>query len=485
MGRDRSSKHPEQTSQIAVQAAVCYGVMKLHHPQLLSAIFAFSLMPVAVRAQLAISADGKEVTDPKTGLIWRRCAEGKVLSGGACTGRASTLTYKAALGLAAEWASDTGVGWRLPKVRELVSIMDPTIDPSAFPTTPSINWFWSGSTYADDPAAGRDLSSEPIKSMFDSQAKLNRSLGGSDSTAVWTVTFDRGQIGMNAGTNGPNGEGYVRLVRTAPAVAVPAAAVAGSARDLIDAASRGDIAVVQALLTKGADVDAKDNDGQTALLLASYKGNLQLVQLLLANGADVNTKANEGMTALMGASLAGSLQVVRELLARKAEVNAKMDSGKTALSLAANEGHIEVVKVLLDNGVDVNAKWNDGETALISFSISGHLDLVQSLLAKGAEIDARSKGGMTAMMFAAGSGHLEVLQELLAKGAAVDAKMNNGVTELMVASANGQLEVVRALLAKGADVNVKLDNGMTALRAATSKGHADVRALLVQAGAKP
>lgn len=93
-----------------------------------------------------------EVTDSKTGLIWRRCSEGQTWSGSICTGTAATYTHEQAL---AQAKAQTGTaGWRLPNVKELASIADstrvsPAIDPAAFPATPS-NWYWSSTPYAGD-----------------------------------------------------------------------------------------------------------------------------------------------------------------------------------------------------------------------------------------------------------------------------------------------------------------------------------------------
>ena len=84
-----------------------------------------------------------------------------------------------------------------------------------------------------------------------------------------------------------------------------AAAVAGPAVDLIDAALRGDAAAVQTLLAKGIDVNAKRTDGVTALMASSQNGHGEVVQALLAKGADVIAKATNGATALMQASQHG------------------------------------------------------------------------------------------------------------------------------------------------------------------------------------
>jgi hypothetical protein len=114
---------------------------------------AVGIPPVAASAQpFTISTDGREVTDQRTGLIWRRCTEGMVFSGGTCAGTASTFTHGAALQHAAAQAGSTGIAWRLPNIKELSSIADksfrdPAIDPIAFPATPA-SQFWSASSVA-------------------------------------------------------------------------------------------------------------------------------------------------------------------------------------------------------------------------------------------------------------------------------------------------------------------------------------------------
>ncbi|MFX0200286.1 MAG: ankyrin repeat domain-containing protein, partial [Candidatus Hodarchaeota archaeon] len=79
---------------------------------------------------------------------------------------------------------------------------------------------------------------------------------------------------------------------------------------LMEAASKGDTEKVHALLAKGADVNAKDNDGLTALMRAALQGHTDTVHALLAKGADVNAKDNDGLTALMRAALQGHTDTV-------------------------------------------------------------------------------------------------------------------------------------------------------------------------------
>ena len=134
-------------------------------------------------APFTVSADGTEVTDGRTGLVWRRCAEGMTATGGTCTGTASSFTHEQALAQARDQATSTSVAWRLPNVRELVSIVDrsksnPAIDTVAFPATPAIA-FWSSS-----PKVG-------------------------DASFAWVVRFDN----VVVGSGGRSNAAPVRLVR--------------------------------------------------------------------------------------------------------------------------------------------------------------------------------------------------------------------------------------------------------------------------------
>ena len=104
------------------------------------------------QSRFTVSSDGQEVTDNKSGLIWRRCAEGMVFRQRTCTGSALYLNHPEALARAKSEAGTTG-GWRLPAMRELsglVSVRDAdtnaaAIDPVAFPATPLAR-FWSATT---------------------------------------------------------------------------------------------------------------------------------------------------------------------------------------------------------------------------------------------------------------------------------------------------------------------------------------------------
>ena len=113
------------------------------------------ILPIAAFAQLNISLDGTEVTDSKTNLTWKRCAEGMTWNGTNCSGTAAIFTHDGALQQAAIQAGS--VGWRLPNVKELSSIVDksainPAIDSATFPSTPP-TIFWSSSPFVSAPSS--------------------------------------------------------------------------------------------------------------------------------------------------------------------------------------------------------------------------------------------------------------------------------------------------------------------------------------------
>jgi hypothetical protein len=133
---------------------------------------------------------------------------------------------------------------------------------------------------------------------------------------------------------------------------------------------------------------------QTPLMEAAKKGDTEKVQALLAQGADVNAKGNDGFTALIMAARYGHTDIVQALLAKGANVNAKHDRGWTALITAAWEGHTDIVQALLTQGADVNAKDDRSWTALIWAADYGHTDTVQALLAKGANVNTKDGRGL-------------------------------------------------------------------------------------------
>ena len=126
-------------------------------------------------------------------------------------------------------------------------------------------------------------------------------------------------------------------------------------------------------IKSGADVNAEDDYGRTALYWAAYYGLGDCIKLLLAAKADVNTKDNYGQTALHWAANRGHANCIKLLLAAKATVNI------AALHWAVLYNHADCVKLLLAAKADVNVKDNDGRTALYWAVRNGRADCAELL----------------------------------------------------------------------------------------------------------
>jgi len=228
---------------------------------------------------------------------------------------------------------------------------------------------------------------------------------------------------------------------------------AAGATPLIDAVKREDGAAVNALLDRGAAVDAAEADGTTALHWAAQLDDAAIVTVLLDAGANV--------------SVANRFKV-------------------TPLELAANNGNAEILERLLAGGADANARSREGQTPLMSAALNGRVGAVDALLAHGADVHAaESYRGQTALMLAAGEGNVEAMRSLIAAGASVGARSKSGFTALLFATRNAQLDAVRLLLDHGADANDLAPDGTTALNVAIVNAFYEVASVLLDHGANP
>jgi ankyrin repeat protein len=237
---------------------------------------------------------------------------------------------------------------------------------------------------------------------------------------------------------------------------------------VVEAARRGDVATVRALIAKRANVNEPSRDGSTALLWAAYHADLPMVQALIAAGATTNTANKYGVTPLLQASRTGATPVVQALLRAGADAKQTHPEGETPLMAASYSGTLDSVKLLLEAGAEVNATDQyQKQTALMWAATEGHAPIVEALLAAGADPNLKAHvttlterkhadhptGGFSALMFAARNGH-EAAARALIKGGA-DPKLTNGdgASAMVVAIVNDRLDLAATLLELGADAN--------------------------------
>jgi ankyrin repeat protein len=233
---------------------------------------------------------------------------------------------------------------------------------------------------------------------------------------------------------------------------------------------------------------------------AAEHDNRTLIRTLLDAGADVNAAQADGTTALHWAVYNDDAETAGLLVSRGANVNAANGYGVPPLSLACTNWNADLVKLLLDAGADANASLQGGETVLMTAARAGNVEVVKALLARGANPNARERRDQTALMWAAAEGHAAVVRTLIDAGADVRAKLDSGFTPLFFAVREGHIEATRTLLEAGLNVNETLQreeirrdpavvgpvrNGTSPLLMAIENGHFELAIALVDAGADP
>ena len=256
------------------------------------------------------------------------------------------------------------------------------------------------------------------------------------------------------------------LVLLGLGLAAPTFAAARAA--LADAAEQRDKTSVRTLLRTGADVNATQVDGTTALHWATYHDDAETVALLVKAHANVNAVNRYGMPPLAQACTNGNAAMVKLLLEAGADANATLKGGETVLMLAARSGKVDVVKALLTHDAKPNTRERLGQTALMWAAAEGNTAVVRTLLEFGADKNAKTDSGFTPFFFAVREGHLDTVRAFLAAGADVNVLMQRSenaptrargamrapvMSPLLVAVQNAHFELAIALIEAGADPN--------------------------------
>lgn len=193
-------------------------------------------------------------------------------------------------------------------------------------------------------------------------------------------------------------------------------------RDLREAADRGDSSVIDRLIAVGADIEARDDRGRTALLIATDRNRIDAARSLMEADADVNAQDNILDSPYLLAGARGYIEILHMTLDNGADVRSLNRFGGTALIPACERGHVEAVKMLIAAGVNVDHVNNLGWTGLLEAVILGdggpaHQEIVRLLVAAKADLNIADRDGVTALGHARKKGHREIEALLTASGA--------------------------------------------------------------------
>uniref|UniRef100_A0A8C0ATZ7 Kinase D interacting substrate 220 n=1 Tax=Buteo japonicus TaxID=224669 RepID=A0A8C0ATZ7_9AVES len=254
-------------------------------------------------------------------------------------------------------------------------------------------------------------------------------------------------------------------------------------QSLLTYVEEGNVPALKALLEKCRDVDERNENGQTPLMLAAEQGNLEIVQELLKKGANCNLEDADNWTALISAAKEGHAAIVAELLNCNVSLEHRDLGGWTALMWASYKGRTEVAKLLLEKGANPNITGMQYSVYPIIWAAGrGHSGIVHLLLQHGAKVNCSDKYGTTPLVWAARKGHLECVKYLLQMGADVDQEGANSMTALIVAVKGGYTDSVKEILKRNPNVNLTDKDGNTALMIASKEGHTEIVQDLLDAG---
>ncbi|EAY05385.1 ankyrin repeat protein, putative [Trichomonas vaginalis G3] len=212
-------------------------------------------------------------------------------------------------------------------------------------------------------------------------------------------------------------------------------------------------------LLHGVDINAKNNNGQTALHYSASNDSIEATKFLISHGININEKNNGGQTALHFAAMHNSKETAELLISHGININEKNNGGQTALHNAALYNSKETAKLLISHGANINEKDNDGQTALCIAALYNSKEIAEHLISHGANINEKDNYGKTALHYASKNNYKEIAERLISHGANINEKDNYGKTALHYASKNNYKEIAEHLISHGANINEKDNYG--------------------------
>ena len=206
---------------------------------------------------------------------------------------------------------------------------------------------------------------------------------------------------------------------------------------LFEACRQGHIDVARYLLDQDANIDAPTEiNSDSALTWACTLGNEAIVELLLERRSDVEHRNKDGCTALIMAAFAGHVKVAAMLLDHGAKTNVESDSNKDSpLTFACQNGHCDVVELLLKRNANIEYRNKEGLTPLMLAALRGHTDVVQKLLERKAKVNVPSgSSNDIPLTSACWKGHHDVVKLLLEFNSNIEHRTKDGFTPLMLAA---------------------------------------------------
>ena len=236
---------------------------------------------------------------------------------------------------------------------------------------------------------------------------------------------------------------------------------------LCEASCRGDVSTVASLISSGANIDGRNEDGKTPLVLAIENQRHPVFTKLLELGAskDVTDSAKK-LPPLFWAASAGSIPMAKLLLQRGCNPNHKNLYGHAYFLDIIDKGDLDMVQLLLDHGAQVSTTDLYHRPAIHHAYSANNLAMLKLLQSRGGSVNAKDMSGCSMAILALRENKDEIFDFLLECGANVNIKSATGVPLIVEAFTRRRIDIVKKLLGRGADPNAKDNVGNSMLMSA-------------------
>lgn len=253
-----------------------------------------------------------------------------------------------------------------------------------------------------------------------------------------------------------------------------------SSTPLILAAKRGNLDILNYLISKKANIDFFNGEHQNALHHSIANGHIEIVQALLKAGVSINTLTSDNNSPLMIAIKYNRTDISKYLIDNNADVSVKrkfvepftnVAAEENAFSIALKKDNLDLVKFFIENGkVDINAIEINNTSYILQAARNKALKAVEYLIEQGVKLDSKDSAGNHLIHYAVKNGWYNMLKRLIETYQVnIDELGQENITPFSLSILNSNKEIIEYLISKGCTIN-RYVYGSTLAREAAKHG---------------
>ena len=252
---------------------------------------------------------------------------------------------------------------------------------------------------------------------------------------------------------------------------------------LFNAAKTNNPDVIQAIIDAGASIKDRDNLGSTPLHTAVRWDAEKSAEKLISLGININSQNSSGKSPLAESTLAGKYKVSKYLLEHGADANSSDAEGVTILMYTIRGGNKQLVKLLLENGANPNLQAINGKNSYHEAAYTGNIEIIRLIRKAGGNPLSRDKQGNTPFSIVINS-DIAIINEVLGTSTNITDSDGNSPIHIVIKS-NASDSLLKTLIANGYSIDTRNSDGYTPLNYAINQGKLNSAIILLENGANP